>query len=445
MPKPKFVAEGTWGCYYHPRVACAGDRERAPGDLGSKVQVVSDFIRNELHVYRKIHASPRVRLYCVLPSTACLLRTDDELSAVSRCVRIFGKRAAEREAAQLGGLRRPDYLGVLDALDPATNGTTWINMQIPHVRGAMTVSRYIRSVPPSARWQDFVSLYQQASDAVRELVAQRVVHWDLHSSNLLVEPDTGTLRIIDFGLSIDVDSEASRRLIETRFGAQPLHPRFPLETQMLLLTHEVHRHSRKGARRAARDSERDEAQFIRYALSNTRWDTVFTPGFLERYVDGAIDFYAGYHLSDASGAPTASTALLWSGWSTWDNYALSILFVRSLCSMFDRVFPNRNTQFAAIVRVLMRNLHYDWRERLTADECVEAVRDAIGGGYTFGEHIEINQRPSYLLKCHALGEDVCSSDGSDGEHDEISPSPIASRASASATTKLWTNPKGVTE
>ena len=436
MPKPKFVAEGTWGCYYHPRVECAGDLKRganaSAGELGSKVQTVSDFIRNELHVYRKIHASPRTHLHCVIPTTACLLRTDDELSAVSRCVNSFGKRAAEREAAQLGGLRKPDYLGVLDALDPNTNGTAWINMQIPHVRGAMTVSRYIRSVPPSSRWQDFVSLYQQASDAVRELVAQRVVHWDLHSSNLLVGPDTGILRIIDFGLSIDVDSEPSRRLIETRFGAQPLHPRFPLETQMLLLTHEVHRHSRQSphrkAERAARGYERDESQFIRYALSNTRWDAVFTSEFLERYVNGAVDFYADYHLSDASGSPTESTALLWSGWSTWDNYALSILFVRVVCGMFDRVFPNRNAQFAAIVRILMQNLHYDWRERLTADECVKAVRHALASGYTFGEHIEINQRPSYLLKCHARGDNACSSDESADERDEISPSPIASHA-----------------
>jgi hypothetical protein len=434
VARAEYVDQGTWGCYYYPRVPCRGAVD-APDDvpLGSKVQVTSEFLRNEIEVYRRIHRAPRLQLHFVLPARVCALRTAAQLAQIRECAASFEDEAAAAaeaaEGAAAEGAAESASLGPF-AYDAAS---TWVNLQIPHVPNAAMISRYLRARPAAARWQELLSCYLQLTEAVAELGALGVVHWDLHTSNVLVDGETGRVKVIDFGLAIAVDSPESRAVVERNFGVQPTHARFPLETQLLLLTHQRarrHRRAQDGEGRegeAEGEAEADDGRTnvvldtVRYLLANTRLFELFTPEFRRRYLDGALRLYGGYRVHDGNRArASAAAATLWDGWATWDNYALSVMFLRLLCRLFDGVFPADNPQFAALVAVLMRNLHYDWRERHSAAETARRARAIVEGAVAAADVVDINQRPSYLREgarqCAPnayCAQDICDDEGDD--------------------------------
>ena len=446
VARAEYVDQGTWGCYYYPRVPCRGasGASGAPDDvpLGSKVQVTSEFLRNEIEVYRRIHRAPRLQLHFVLPARVCALRTAAQLAQIRECATSFEAEAAAAAegadgAARAGAAAEAEAEAERASLGPFAYdaASTWVNMQIPHVPNAVMITRYLRARPAGARWQDLLSCYLQLTEAVAELGALGVVHWDLHTSNVLVDGETGRVKVIDFGLAIAVDSPESRAVVERNFGVQPTHARFPLETQLLLLTHQRARRHRRaaedggGATDGATADDDGAANVVldtvRYLLANTRLFELFTPEFRRRYLEGALRFYDGYRVHDGDRArASAAAATLWDGWATWDNYAISVMFLRLLCRLFDGVFPADNPQFAALAALLMRNLHYDWRERHSAAETAQRARAIIEGALSVADVVDINQRPSYLRQSARAcapnaycAQDICDDDDGDGEGD----------------------------
>jgi serine/threonine-protein kinase len=122
-----------------------------------------------------------------------------------------------------------DHPNIACLLDGGTlpDGSPFLVME--HVEGE-TIHEYARShaLPVEARLELFIAV----CDAVQAAHQSLVVHRDIKPSNVLVTRD-GTPKLLDFGVAKILDPRlADWTVAETRFGHQPLTPRYASPEQL---------------------------------------------------------------------------------------------------------------------------------------------------------------------------------------------------------------------
>lgn len=400
---PVYIADGTWGCYYYPSVPC--ERELIDSenqDLGSKVQLNSDFVRNEVNIYRKIYNIPEVNLHMVIPKRVCGLYN-------TRMIRECTDRFSEDSISQTPTKSLPKSPFAYD------KNSKWFNLIIPNIPHHTTVRNYIRSLPMNQRWIELIHLYVQITHAISIMVSSGVVHWDMHSSNILVNASTGCVHIIDFGLAIDINNPESKKIMENNFKIQPTVSRLPFEVQLLLLSNQRRRQRAKKLKDQKSNIEEDTEEDIvvstlRFLQVNATHMQLFNKDFQNKYLEKMIEFYSNIDIDDEG---NTTNDILWSGWRTWDNYSVSVLFLKIICRMFSSVFPVSNPIFSQFVRLLIQNIHYDWRKRYSAKTTLSLSRKILeSSNFDYSDIIYMNQRPSYInlgMPCPESDDDTIQS------------------------------------
>lgn len=373
--KPVRVGVGQYGCYYYPRVPCEtlsdADMRKLDrrGMHGSKVQIRSKDTECEIKNVQKIHReiSSHV-MYYVTPVRICSLSVTDD---VRDCDVLFedDKHPPSDEPALQGGRQAAeDREFDVSSFDYGTS-SRWINMLIPHVNDSMYIDEYIKTQPHTNRWTTFLRLYRHLVAGVVHLGRAGILHWDLHIENILVRRRTGIPYIIDFGLSVDAH-EAENRRYAGRFRVQPHLSRWPIETQLVMWARSFGlqgvEHTTGDAAEAASLSDT-----IGMVCDNMRFLEMCTDDFRQKYIAGTRRFYEGFT------AEHGRSDVPWLGWPTWDNYALSTLFLQLTCMLYSPGIPVNNPMFGEIFQLLMQNVHYDWRARHSAEETLRLIDVAI--------------------------------------------------------------------
>ena len=76
--------------------------------------------------------------------------------------------------------------------------------------GAIALSEYWRSLKPSR--QEFLSLAIQIADALHYLSRQRIIHKDIKPANIIIQPKTHHIELIDFSISSLLPKEQQQLL-----------------------------------------------------------------------------------------------------------------------------------------------------------------------------------------------------------------------------------------
>ena len=412
---------GAYGCYYYPRVPChditaAEMRELDAIELlGSKVQRRSSSLDQEIqHILKLVLNVPQHHMYFVVPKRVCNLT---ELTDVQDCDKLTkrkgkgdekekGKGDEKGEADEKGdekgegdekekaegdekGEAEGDEKGkgiegggpknayeeeLVEALRYDKNGM-WVNMLMRNIDHGLSVGAYLRSITHVERWSSLLRLYKHLMEAVTLLVDEKVglIHWDLHSDNIMVDARTGIPYMIDFGLSIDAHDASERATVARSFEVHPYHYRWPLETQFMMWAH--------------RGSEGVDAM-VDMLTSHMRFFDICSVGFKERYVAGAKAFYKEFTRAHGK------SDLMWLGWHTWDGYAVAVLFLQYICSMYSSGFYVNNRMLRDLFKLLLENIHYDWRRRPTAKETLRRLREMIDRSYTPEEYLLSREYPT---------------------------------------------------
>jgi serine/threonine protein kinase len=395
---PMFINSGVYGCYYYPRIPCeelsddamaALDRK---GKMGSKVQLNKSQLRAEIRHSQKLQSvTPKHSLYFVMARYVCALleRQRDELT---ECAPLFpNKRKAKTKG---GGDDGNDATEVpVDAFQYDTKAK-YINMLMRNVDNATSIIAYMRGLPHTRRWSTLLYVYQHVMEGLCHMKRAQLVHWDLHSGNILVDRVKGVPYIIDFGLSIDVTSVNERYHIASHFPHLPSLDRWPVETHLMLWGHHL---AARGVDKSAKEKHAYEStlpQYLEIYVHHMSHMDICSHSFRQRYLDGLLEFYAGFRLEHAL------SDAVWLGWDTWDNYAVSVLFLNFLCSLYsgplEHSFPVNNVMLRDFVAMLLRNVHYDWRRRPTVEETLEEVRAIGARSYEWNDLTVSREFPTFL-------------------------------------------------
>ncbi|HYO73909.1 MAG TPA: serine/threonine-protein kinase PknK, partial [Archangium sp.] len=73
--------------------------------------------------------------------------------------------------------------------------------------GASPLTRFIKNGPCELRW--FLAIAVRLADTLGGIHQRRIIHKDINPSNLLYNPDTDTLKLIDFGISTELSREVA--------------------------------------------------------------------------------------------------------------------------------------------------------------------------------------------------------------------------------------------
>lgn len=377
---------GAYGCYYYPRVPCHDITATEMRELdaiellGSKVQRRSSSLDQEIeHILKLVLNVPQHHMYFVVPKRVCNLT---ELKDVQDCDKLTKRKAKGDEKGEgdekgrlVGGRPKNAYEEELvEALRYDKNGM-WVNMLMRNIDHGLSVGAYLRSITHVERWSSLLRLYKHLTEAVTLLVEEKVglIHWDLHSDNIMVDARTGIPYMIDFGLSIDAHDASERATVARSFEVHPYHYRWPLETQFMMWAH--------------RGSEGVDAM-VDMLTSHMRFFDICSVGFKERYVAGAKAFYKEFTRAHGK------SDLMWLGWHTWDGYAVAVLFLQYICSMYSSGFYVNNRMLRDLFKLLLENIHYDWRRRPTAKETLRRLREMIDRSYTPEEYLLSREYPT---------------------------------------------------
>ena len=303
---------GAYGCYYYPRVPCHDITATEMRELdaiellGSKVQRRSSSLDQEIeHILKLVLNVPQHHMYFVVPKRVCNLT---ELKDVQDCDKLTKRKTKGDEKGEAEGDEKGRLVGgrpknayeeeLVEALRYDKNGI-WVNMLMRNIDHGLSVGAYLRSITHVERWSSLLRLYKHLTEAVTLLVEEKVglIHWDLHSDNIMVDARTGIPYMIDFGLSIDAHDASERATVARSFEVHPYHYRWPLETQFIMWAH--------------RGSEGVDAM-VDMLTSHMRFFDICSVGFKERYVAGAKEFYKGFTRMHGK------SDLMWLGWHTWD-------------------------------------------------------------------------------------------------------------------------------
>ena len=203
------------------------------------------------------------------------------------------------------------------------------------------------------------------------LVNKKIVHYDLKGSNILYSIRKNIPLIIDFGLSIDMNSIDNMNLNQVFYTYAPQYYVWPLEVHYLgLLFNENKEPTHEDLKNLAKI----------YVKNNKGINKNFSPTFLKKYEKTCLEQLKVYSQMRFE----ERVKYIMNFWNTWDNYALSITYLRFLRYLaIQGYYENSFIKFMG--KLLLQNIHPNPNKRLSLIDTTHTFN-----GFLYKEQIDVD-------------------------------------------------------
>lgn len=194
----KYIGHGTYGCTFHPRLSCKGNNDIKTEALGKVFHSKNEF-KNEIEINKFIKQVDPKHVFTVPYYDNC---TVDE-----------NKIKPEDEADKCPFMNKPNLnLG-----------------QMMYKYGGLDLLKLIPMIPYyGIKTDDLIIMLLPILRGLQKFAAKKYVHCDIKPANILYDPTTKSLRLIDFGLLTKNKDLVNRHNI---LGFK--YPYYPLEFLVL--------------------------------------------------------------------------------------------------------------------------------------------------------------------------------------------------------------------
>jgi len=338
----KLVSQGAYGCLYHPGMSCKG-APLADMRYATKLVVKDEVAANEVAVG---NAVKNIVNYSV-----------NFVPVIDTCVVNLAKVRHNN----------PHELDKCDIVTESPPKTTFILMKMPYI-DSLYFYDYIGRMGSNKKKiiSCIFDTYTYLIESIERLVEHRIVHHDLKLQNILINLKTDTPIIIDFGLSIIMGGEKTKRPADFWrvhfYKYAPEYYVWPLETHVInYLCNEA----------AADALTRADVEAVCEAYVNANAALrIFSKGFRARYLKTCVDYCSRWVGVERD----AACAGLIAGWATWDNYSLSIAYLQIIGIISGHGFMD-NHLILKYVQLLLLNVHPDPDRRKTVGDTKHAFTD----------------------------------------------------------------------
>ena len=311
--KSKLLSQGAYGCIYYPGIACTGKPIKTK-EVVTKLQKTSFNSLNEITIGKMIMAIPNYRYYFLPVIKSCPIK----LKAIHNSEELLSK------------------CGIIDDKNAKID---YILMEIPYVSN---VPFNATAAAPTVK---LIESYNTLLDAIDLLVEHHIVHLDLKGDNILYNTKTGTVQIIDFGLSIPIDKLTHETLTKYFFVYSPDYYIWPLEVHVInFLLHKLPNND------SLFTSEHSD-DIVSSVVSHNKV-LAFNKTFSEKYKKECSHYLTTFIGNKRSQIIDE----LIKTYKTWDYYSLSILYLTTLHTKGQRNLAPRQEQQMELPRAALPRL-----------------------------------------------------------------------------------------
>ena len=331
------IAEGGFGCVFHPAIPCSNEEEEYKDEYISKI-VKKDFnSKNEIKIAEKIRKINNWRSYFNVAINNC----DTDISEID---------ASERDKCE-SFKRYPEK--------------EFIILKMPYINGKrLAVHLSDESLNDVSRQKQNLQGYIFLLNGIDKLIAAKIVHNDIKSGNILFDRLTENPIIIDFGLSFEV-SQKSGLLPVKNFDEKNLYKYFYIYApdyylwapEIHLINYLLH---------VSRYIDKDTLKIIVNDIvdKNKIFQNYFSKSFTASYKKGIARGVYSYLLNKHSKPIDLINALIKDGWYTWDNFSLSIFYIKFIRFTYGQQPIVENKYILALFELLVNNISPFLKRRL---------------------------------------------------------------------------------
>ena len=221
-------------------------------------------------------------------------------------------------------------------------------------REIINLKTYLKALSSSTKYIfSIIEFYKQLLTSIDLLVKQNIVHNYINFDSIVVDNQFTPL-ISNFAFSINMSRENNIQYITHFFTAyDPLYLEWPLEFHLLsyLLTNKLNSLSSYNIENVINDVSENHSILKTFGESVVSSYKLEALDYFKKYINQSYE----YILTD----------MLKFG-NTWDNYALSILFLRILIEIH-RTIHKKNKLIILFMKLLVCNIHLNPLKRLSIE------------------------------------------------------------------------------
>jgi len=328
-----FLSEGGYGCVFYPEVSCSG-KDTDNRKYISKIQRKDFSAENEIHVgkliikiMKKWIEKPLLNNFAPVLSTCPIDVSKLSIDEEDKCT-LFKKEQT----------------------------TDYVIMKVRYVDQNDFDAYLVGERDGASVIRTFMTSYNHLLQSISFLLIANIVHNDIKGQNVIFDTERSLPIVIDFGLSIPITEVRKDNLLNYFYVFAPDYYAWPLEVHLLnYVLHVSPRLDQKAMRDLARE----------YTSNNTAL-RAFSPRFRSKFESLCYDellTYVGEEEEDV-------VKRVLDNWRTWDNYSLSIMFIKVLFFLVRRAdakYVLDNPFVAFMTQLLLKNIHPDPSRRLSVE------------------------------------------------------------------------------
>lgn len=209
----KLISQGAYGCVFYPSLNCDGTTNSRGIKSITKIQELNYAAMNENKINNIIKTIPKYTYYFAPLSIKC---NDIYVSQL-----------------------KDGLFTECDAISKIQNDTKVVTMKGPYIENTMLYD-YLKNIKNIEQLAfKTMKVYEHILEAIKKLQSKDIVHFDMKSSNILMDKKREYPIIIDFGLSI-VINELPTSFSDVFFVYAPEYYLLPPEIHLFsYLYHEV--------------------------------------------------------------------------------------------------------------------------------------------------------------------------------------------------------------
>jgi serine/threonine protein kinase len=338
MSTSKLLSQGGFGCIYYPGIKCNG-KPQDNKNVVSKLQKNDESTKNEINIGEIIMGIEDYQLYFLPVIGSCPIN----LGSINKSL-----------LEQCDTVNKDKYKD--------NNEQKYILMEIPYVKNKSFYTILIDMY--SSKKHIIVGLIENFSyllDSINILLKKHIVHFDIKSENILYNQNTHLPLILDFGVSINMNKFNYKKIDTHFYTYSPDYYIWCLEIHVInFLLHETKDNL------TDKDVKSICMKYVKYnkGLIN------FSEGFKRDYLKACENYLQVYVGMDKK----KTIELLVAFYPTWDNYSLSILYLKTFSFMFPNGF-HKNSLILYFSQMLLYNIHPNPEKRYTLEETKQKFKD----------------------------------------------------------------------
>lgn len=361
----KLLSQGGFGCVYYPGIACSGKRDPRK-TIVTKLQKSGFNASNEVYIGGLIKKIPDYELFYLPVIESCpvnIRNIDREL--ITEC-QVVAK----------------------------SQDVPFVLMSIPYVSNRAFFD--VVADKSLGRKQVIATLartYSYLLTAIKNLVEIGVVQFDLKGDNILYNLATKDPQIIDFGISLPISKIGPQNWSNYFYAYAPEYYVWPLEVHLINFLLHV----------SSPLSAEDIPSIVKPYMSSNNALSLFSSDFKERYgklCEVCLREYVGK-------AKEKIIPELISHYATWDNYSLSVLYLKALSRMFPQGIK-RNKIIVRFTQLLVLNISPDAASRVSLSETKKQFEEVFFEGGDVEDYEDLVDSFDYdpELATHGISEDI---------------------------------------